>query len=598
MRIPDSVIDEITRRINIVDLVGNYVSLKPQGSRYVGLCPFHNEKTPSFSVDPDVGAYYCFGCQRGGGAFKFVMEIEGLTFPEAVKQLGEQVGVEVTGEEESSEQKSARALEELYERVSGSFVHFLNQEQGAPARTRLQDRAISPEMIKAFGLGFSPRDPFWLHGFLSRKGYSEEFLKECGLFTRANPRRSLFAGRIMFPIRSRRGRVIAFGGRLIDGDGPKYINSPDTAIYRKRENLFAIDLALAEIRSQKRVLLAEGYMDVIALHQSGIANAVAPLGTSFTPQQSSFLTRYIDRATLLFDGDSAGARATRKTAELLEPEGVAVDVIPLQPGADPADLLLRGGSREVLNALSSPLTILEFLVRDSLQRRASEGQEHLSSPRTKEAVLREVYPYVRVMRSEVKRQESLRQLSDLVSTDLAAVRRDFVSMGSESRHDGSRAEKGSSESSRLPRAALSHDLYLMLATVQHRHLFSYVRRFVMPEDLEDREAREIYLALEECFRRDEGSLDELTSRILDHDVEDLVRARLATGEFVQEGQQTIHDAVRAIRLRGLLRQRGVIENELRRLSATENSDEEQYREMLEEKMALDRELQKMKGEGE
>ena len=597
MLIPESVIDEVSRRVDIVELVGNYVTLKPQGARYVGLCPFHNEKTPSFSVDPAVGAYYCFGCQRGGGAFKFLMEIEGLSFPEAVRQLGEQVGVAVDAEEESPEDKRAKALQELYDRVTSTFAHFLTQDEARNARDTLERRAVSSETVERFGIGFAPQDPFWLHRFLVGKGYSPDFLTHSGLFTRANPQRALFSRRLMFPIRSRRGRTVAFGGRLLEGDGPKYINSPETAIYRKRENLFGLDLALQPIRNAKTVVLSEGYMDVIALQQSGIEYAVAPLGTAFTSEQASFLARYAERAILVFDGDAAGAAATRKTAELLEPHGIAVDVVPLESGTDPADMLQSGGSQQVRNALSSPLTILEFLVRTAIQERSRSGGEHLSSPRTKESVLEGLYPYVRLMNSEVKRNESLRQLSDLLGVDVGAVQRDFDS-GQAGRSTVVAREKGSSESSRLPSSALSHDLYLMLSTVQQRESFAYVRTYVQPEDLEDRSAREIYLALEECFRRGETALDELVARILDQRVADVVRARLATGEFDNEGERAIADAVRMIRVRGIEKKRRAVEAELRRLSATSAQDESEYSELLSEKMVLDRELQKVKGEGE
>ncbi|MFW6292240.1 MAG: DNA primase, partial [Spirochaetota bacterium] len=366
-RIPDTTIDEVARRVDIVELVGRYVTLERKGQRYMGLCPFHSEKTPSFSVDPEAGLYYCFGCQRGGGVYKFVMEMEGLSFPEAVRQLGEEVGVEIAGSEEDDESnRVARALGELYNRVARTFVHFLGTEEGAQARQTLREREISDETIERFGIGYARRDAYWLHGFLTRKGYSQEFLQTSGLFTRANPRRALFAGRIMFPIRSHRGDVLAFGGRIMAGDGPKYINSPETPIYRKRESLFGIDVALKAIRQERHVVLAEGYMDVIALHQAGVGTAVAPLGTSFTEEQGRFLSRYIDRATLLFDADEAGARATRRAAEILEPHGITASVSVLDEGTDPADLLRERGSQAVLNAVSSPLTVLEFLVRQSL----------------------------------------------------------------------------------------------------------------------------------------------------------------------------------------------------------------------------------------
>lgn len=600
-RIADSVIDEIARRVDILQLVGNYVRLQKKGARYMGLCPFHSEKTPSFSVDAEAGMYYCFGCQRGGGVFKFLMDIEGLTFPEAVKQLGDQVGVEVEAGEEDEGSRFRRALGELYNRVAGSFAHFLRADAGSDALALLHRRAISDETIAGFGVGFAPADPFWLHGFLVSKGYSEKFLRESGLFTRANPRRSLFTGRIMFPIRSRRGDVVAFGGRIVSAEGPKYINSPETAIYHKREHLFGLDVALQAIRRERHVVLAEGYMDVLALHQAGVRTAVAPLGTSFTPEQGKLLSRSIDRATLVFDADAAGARATRKTAEILEPYGVAVSVCALEPGTDPADLLQNRGSQHVVNAVSSPLTVLEFLVRQSLQEHAATSRGSSSSPEAKDTVLREIYPYVALMSSQVKREESLRVVSDLVGADAEAVRRDFSShVRSKSGHEvqGTHTRRSHAPAPHDQRGrSLSHDLFLMLATVQSREHFAFVRRFIQPEDLEDVMAREIYLALEESFRRGESSLERLLGRVTRPEVVDLVQARIASGEFAEHGELAIRDAVAAIRRRVLMKQRQAVEVELRRIAAAGSEAGSDYLELLSEKMHLDGELEKLKGEG-
>jgi DNA primase len=602
-RIPDTVIDEVARRIDLVELVGNYVQLEKKGARFVGLCPFHSEKTPSFSVDRDAGLYYCFGCHAGGGAFKFLMEMEGLSFPEAVRQLGEQVGVEVEAGREDEGSRQRRALGELYNRVARTFAYFLHADAGAEARAVLEERAVSHETLERFGVGFAPKDPFWLHRFLTSKGYSDGFLRTSGLFTRGNPHRALFAGRIIFPIRSRRGDVVAFGGRIVDGDGPKYINSPETPIYQKREQLFGIDLALQAIRRERHVVVAEGYMDVIALHQSGVETAIAPLGTAFTAEQGKYLSRYIERATLLFDADEAGARATRRTAEILEPYGVAVSVSPLEPGSDPADLLQRGGSQQVRNTVSSSLTVLEFLVRQSLQEHTSSSRRSTASPETKDAVLREVYPYVALMSSQVKREESLRLISDLVGADEGAVRRDFSAVTSSS---GARAsDRTHTRRDHAPAqhtharkgTALSHDLFLMLATVQSREHFAFVRRYIQPEDLEDAMAREVYLAMEESFRRGETSLEALLGRITKPDVVELVQERVASGEFAEHGDRAIRDAVGAIRRRVLLQQRRAVEAELRRMAATEGEAGGSYLELLSEKMHLDRELEKLKGEG-
>ena len=610
MRIPDHVIDEIARRIDIVELIGNRVQLQKKGSRYLGLCPFHGEKTPSFSVDREVGAYYCFGCQRGGGVFKFLMEIDGLTFPEAVRQLGEQAGVDVGEAEEDSGARGRRALEELYNRVSRSFAHFLRAPSGTRALDVLHRRALSDEIVERFGLGYAPADPFWLHRFLRSKGYSAEFLRDSGFFTRANPERALFADRIMFPIRTPRGQVVAFGGRIIAGNGPKYINTPETPIYRKREQLFGMDVALDAVRRDRHVVLAEGYMDVIALHQAGVQTAAAPLGTAFTAEQGAVLARHVDHATLLFDADAAGERATKRAAEILAPYGVTISVCVLDSGSDPADLLQNGGSRAVVNAVSSPLSVLEFLVRQSLQEHAASSRGRSAPPETKNAVLRSIYPLVSRMSSEVQREESLRLIADLVGTDVDAVRRDFSTLARPSRaressptasihrtsRTGPRLDVGDGERTTAD-PALSHDLFLMLATVRHRERYAYVRRFVQPEDLEDDVAKEIYLALEEAFRREEQSLDALLERIIKPGVAEMIRRRIASEEFATEDDRSVRDTVLAIRRRALVKQRRAIEVELRRLAAGGGDAGVDYRELLSEKMYLDRELQKLKGDG-
>lgn len=594
MRIPDSVIEEVSRRIDIVELVGNYVTLKPSGSRYMGLCPFHTEKTPSFSVNPEMGAFYCFGCHKGGSAFNFVMEMEGMTFPEAVRHLAEQVGVEVSAEEDDDSSRRRKGLLELYTRVSRSFCYFLSEtEQGKVAREILQSRAVSDANIDRFLVGYSPSDPYWLHGFLHQKNYSDDFLAGSGLFTRANTKRSLFAGRIMFPIRSQRGEVVAFGGRLMQGDGPKYINSPETEIFRKSATLYGLDLAQRAIRTARRVVIAEGYMDVLALHEAGVENAVAPLGTAMTDEHGRLLARYCESALLVFDGDEAGVRATSRAAGVLEGNGILCDVAPMEAGTDPADLLLNGGSRAVVDAISSPLTALEFLVRAGLNS-ASGGRTGSLSPESKAFVLRGVFPYISVMRSEVRRRESLRRLADLVGVDRDAVIRDY---GREHRSTGTTGNAGRDlgPSVRTSDTRISHDLYLMLAAVARREHFAYVRNWIQPADLEDPVARELYVALEECFRRGEESLEMLLERVRDESAVEVVRRRMATGEFDGMNEQAVRDGVVSIRRRSLERKVRDVESRLRQLDsggtgASEESD------LLAEKMYLDRELLKLKGE--
>lgn len=274
-----------------------------------------------------------------------------------------------------------------------------------------------------------------------------------------------------------------------------------------------------------------------------------------------------------------------------------MSVCTLEDGSDPADLLVSGGSQAVRNAVSSPLTVLEFLVRQSLQEHAATSRASSASPEAKDTVLREMYPFVALMDSQVKREESLRLISDLVGADVDAVRRDFGSLGRTEGRDRP-ADRGRRDHG-PPRSgtALSHDLFLMLATVQSRGHFAFVRRFVQPEDLEDAVAREIYLALEESFRRDETSLESLLGRITKPGVAELVQERIASGEFAEHGERAIRDAVQAIRRRALVKQRRAVESELRRIAASEQENGTDYLELLSEKMHLDRELEKLKGEG-
>lgn len=599
MRIPDHVIEEISRRIDIVELIGNYVSLQQRGSRFMGLCPFHTEKTASFSVNRDIGAYYCFGCHKSGSAFTFLMEVEGLTFPEAARTLGERVGVEVDSSEDEEASRHRSAMLELYARVSKSFSYFLTEgEDASEARDMLRERGITEDSIEAFALGFAPNDPFWLHPFLTKKGYSAEFLQVSGLFTRANPRRALFAGRLMFPIAAQRGDVIAFGGRLLAGDGPKYINSPETVLFKKRNTLYGINVALRAIRSTKSVVLAEGYTDVIALNQAGIEHAVAPLGTALTSEQADFLLRYAESIHLVFDGDEAGMKATRRAAEVFERKGTQVVVTELEEGVDPAQLLADEGSQAVVDALSSPLTVLEYLLQRSLRGNS------VASPEGKEFVLRELFPYITLIQSEVRRGESLRLVADYIGVPIEAVRLDFRNQNRDSKSGippRSEGTKGAPSTRSGPQVdhGLTYDLYLMLAVTVHRDQFAYVRRWVQPENLDDVVARELFVVLEESFRRGEETLDLLLAGISDPDIANMVRRRLASGEFEQNQEQGIRDAVMGIRQRSLDRRRHDVEVELRRMAAGKDSPTAGggERELLEEKMHLDRELQKLRGEG-
>ena len=345
MRIPESTLSEIRNRLDIAEVIGETVTLQRRGGNYVGLCPFHQEKSPSFNVTPDKGVFYCFGCQKGGTIFDFIMEIEKVPWRDAVELLARKAGIEIPREDEQRDGINRESFLELYRRVAGSF-HWLLMEgqQGEAARTYLESRGLRRETLEAFQVGYAPPERDWLFKFLAQKSYSADFLGKVGLFIDNSRGRegALFAGRVMFPISNARGEIIAFGGRAMGDAQPKYLNSPETAFFRKGENLFGLDKAVQPIRKEGCFILVEGYMDVIAMHQAGVANCVAPLGTALTEAQVRLLKRYAGKALLLFDSDAAGQNATERAIELLESQDLLVQVAVVTGGKDPADLVQRG----------------------------------------------------------------------------------------------------------------------------------------------------------------------------------------------------------------------------------------------------------------
>ncbi len=322
MRIPESTIQEISDKASIVDVVSEYTELKQKGDKFWGCCPFHTEKTPSFTVTESKNMFYCFGCQKGGSLFNFIMEIEHMSFVDSVVHLGQKAGVRVElNSTPEDDDKSVRrdSLLKLYEKCCGSFSYILNSSQSSKkAKEYLLSRGFNQESIDNFRLGYAPASSIWLFNFLKSKNFSDEFLYESGFFSKKKNRASIFFDRVMFPVINHLNQVVAFSGRGLSDFGPKYINSPETPIYHKGATLFGINLALKEIRRTKSFVLCEGNLDVIALHQSGILNAVAPLGTAFTESQAKLLKRYVQKGVILFDGDSAGIKATEKACVILE----------------------------------------------------------------------------------------------------------------------------------------------------------------------------------------------------------------------------------------------------------------------------------------
>lgn len=348
MRYSDDIIEEVRQKNDIVDVVSQYVKLTRKGSSYFGLCPFHNEKTPSFSVTPGKQMYYCFGCGAGGNVFNFIMEYENYTFGEALKHLADRAGVELPQIEYSKEvrekaQERAELLE-INKQAAQYFYYQLRTEKGAQGYQYLTGRGLSEETMRKFGLGYSDKFGGGLYQFLKSKGYGDDRLRESGLFN-VDERHGMydkFWNRVIFPIMDVNNRVIGFGGRVMGDGKPKYLNSPETKIFDKSRNLYGLNVARTTRR--KYLILCEGYMDVISMHQAGFTNAMASLGTALTSGHASLLKRYTQEVLLLYDSDEAGVRAALRAIPILREAGVNSRVVNLRPYKDPDEFIKNLGA--------------------------------------------------------------------------------------------------------------------------------------------------------------------------------------------------------------------------------------------------------------
>ena len=404
MAFPPSFLDELIARNPIEDVVGQYVSLKRSGSNMFGLCPFHGEKTASFSVSPDKGIYYCVGCHKGGGAINFMMEVEGLSYPDAVRALAKRAGMQVPEDEQyQSRYRQQERLWALHKEAARFFHSQLYAPIGKAALDYAFGRGMSKGILTTFGVGYAPDSWDSLVKAMLAKGYTEEELKESGLVTVSQKNGRIFdrfRDRLMFPIIDVRGNVIAFGGRIIkkDSDAAKYLNSPETLIFNKRKNLFGLNLA--KKTKQGFLILVEGNIDVVALHQYGFDNAIASLGTSLTEEQAALMTRYADQVVLIYDGDKAGQNATQRAIPILEKAGLQVKVLQIKDAKDPDEFLHKFGAdrfklllEESSNRVEYQLAAIrrKYDLREDDQRVKfiAEAAEFLSTLGS--AVQREVY---------------------------------------------------------------------------------------------------------------------------------------------------------------------------------------------------------------
>ena len=499
---PEEVIDEVIRRNDIVDVISGYVKLQKKGSSYFGLCPFHNEKSPSFSVSSAKQMYYCFGCGAGGNVITFMMEYENFTFKEALQYLADRAGVELPKEEYSKEAKEQFDLKakllEIHKVAATYFFYQLKTPNGNKAYEYLKNRGLTDDTIKSFGLGYATQYPNDLYQYLKKRGYSDDILKESGL-VKIEEKGSFdkFWNRVIFPIMDVNNRVIGFGGRVMGDGTPKYLNSPETKIFDKSRNLYGLNVAK---RSRKPYfLICEGYMDVISLHQAGFTNAVASLGTAFTLQHASIIKRYTTDVVLTYDSDNAGIKAALRAIPILKDAGISSRVLNMKPYKDPDEFIKNLGADEFNKRIDEASNSFMFEV-------AVMSMEYdMSDPEKKTKFFNEAAKKLLEFSEELERNNYIEAVSKAYDISFDSMKKYVNNMGSRF-GVGTTAERPKSlmQSKKDKESGIKQSQKLLITWIcEEPEVFSKISDIITPEDFTEPLYKEIAKILFEQARNNE-----------------------------------------------------------------------------------------------
>jgi DNA primase len=559
-------IEEVRSRSDIVSVIGRYVRLKRAGSGYTGLCPFHNEKTPSFHVNPARQMYKCFGCGVGGNVLTFVMEYENLTFPEAMEMLAQEAGIELPKQELTAQQKQQESLRqtllEINKKAARYYFALLKSPRGKPGYDYLTGRGLSDETILHFGLGYAGQGGGELYQYMKKEGYSDSVLKETGLF-KMDERGAYdkFWNRVMFPIMDANNRVIGFGGRVMGDAKPKYLNSPETKIFDKSRNLFGLNYAKRGKRSN--MILCEGYMDVIALHQAGFTNAVASLGTAFTEQQANLIRRYTDEVLLTYDSDGAGIKAAMRAIPMLRRAGITGKVIHMEPYKDPDEFIKNLGAEEFEKRMEEAQNSFFFEI-EVIKKNYS-----MSDPEQKTKFIHETARKLLVFEDKIQRDNYLEAVAARYNIKTEDLRQLVVRYGNQmpsgyqevmEERQQERIRKGKKKETR---EGISYSYRLLLSwLIEEPKLFVQIREWIKPEDFEEGLYRTV--AKELYDQLDRGDLE--PARIIGHfeEVEDQNKVasmfQTSFGSKIEndEKKKAITDLILKIKEHSIERQAGQI----------------------------------------
>ncbi len=593
-------IDEVNEKTDIVSLVGEYLPLSQRGNDWWGCCPFHHEKTPSFSVSPEKKFYYCFGCHASGTAINFIMDMEKLSFPDAIEHLAKKAGVALhyknAGAELSKEDSFAKLKGEyidLYNRVATTF-HFMLMEtpQGKFALDYILKRGLTRETLEKFKIGYSPENRKWLRTFLSERNFSKEFLDKSGLFSSKHPDYAFFSDRLMFPIFDRKGDVVAMGGRFLRGDpqkSPKYLNSGDLIQYKKGNTLYAFNFAKQAIREHKKVIFCEGYMDCIAYHQCGINYAVAPLGTALTDEQINIIKPFVEEVLLSFDSDGAGQNATKKAILMCRRKGLTVKIIKLSGGKDPAEIMLNFGPETLTNEVKHAILDNDYLLsklQEVYPKKTPEGKAKASLV---------FFTYIDSLQSDVQKDACLDQLCQTYEIDQEAARKDYVNRDKLSQRFSRNVNTEQEKEADHSKIKVTAELRAVLTAVTDDvSLFQKMCKEISVGDLEDPLAKKLFVIMEDCSKSGSFSVSSILGRCDDDNFRKLIGK--SGEEYSSKIEQSVSDSIVLLKRNSLERKRLSLVNQIKDVeSRVTGTDEELLKDLVSQKMDIDTQIKLLKG---
>lgn len=579
----DELIEEVRSANNIVDVVGSYVSLKKKGSSYFGLCPFHNEKTGSFCVSPAKQMYYCFGCGAGGNVFTFLMEYENFTFREAMESLAERAGIELPKQEMTKEKqreadKRSRLLD-LNKEAATYFYAQLRNPQGKVGMEYFERRGLSAETMRKFGLGYSNKYSNDLYQYFQKKGISDDLLKESGLVTIDEKRGAYdkFWNRVMFPIMDVHNHVIGFGGRVMGEGEPKYLNSPETMVFDKSRNLYGLNIA--RTTRKPYMLLCEGYMDVISLHQAGFDMAVASLGTALTQGHAALLKRYTKEVYITYDSDGAGVKAALRAIPILRQAGIATKVINMQPYKDPDEFIKALGAEEYQKRIEEAENSFLFEIR-MLQR-----EFDMTDPQSKTAFQQEVAQKLLGFTEELERNNYMEAVSRTFNIRLDALEKLVVSLSQKLDPAAVKKEplKTGQNQAKQKEDGKKHSQKLLLtALIEHPEIFPVVKKYIEPVDFTEELYYQVAMIVYEGLEHNTLNPPQIISRFEteeeQREVASLFHAEIKNLETKAQQEQAIRDTI--IRVKS-----NSIEDKTEKLNP---SDMETLMKLLEDKRKLEK----------